>query len=260
MKAAAIAPLLILLAIPAALAQVALDGGNTVQQPLGGLKTDKPSYKISTPVKLTFVIENRTQSDMVLRFSSGQQFDFWAEKDGKEVWRWSRGKMFTQALTSTTLRPGEKKTFQGVWNQTTNKGEQVAPGAYDIFAQLTTMGARPTPVKASVSIGTGRSVVTQSTVSGVVDNAGSSVGKVVSISGTYLGWKADSGSPACRPGPPVLRSDWAVSDTTGCIYVTGQSGLDPTDDYGKSVTVVGTVRITDKGQPYIEAKQVFLGK
>jgi hypothetical protein len=95
-------------------------------------------------------------------------------------------------------------------------------------------------------------------VSDITNNVDAVIGQVVSIVGAYRGWRPDPDSPACKPGPPVLRSDWAISDETGCIYVTGKSGLDPTDDYGKRISVVGIVKKTSSSQPYIEARSVTL--
>ncbi|MEN6372563.1 MAG: BsuPI-related putative proteinase inhibitor [Armatimonadota bacterium] len=229
-------------------------------QPVSGVKTDKQSYSLGEPIKMTFVVENPTQRNIVLKFSSSQIYDIWAEKDSKEVWRWSRGKFFTQALTSITLKPGERRTFQETWNQTSNDGQQVSPGAYSVFAQLMTMQPRPTPVMTQITIGSVQAIIKTMTVSAIVSNIDAAVGQTVQLSGTYLGWRPDPNSPVCKQGPPVTRSDWAISDQTGCIYVTGPSGLDPTDDYGKSISITGIVRKTAKEQPYIEVRTVILNQ
>lgn len=227
-------------------------------QPICGVRTDKQNYELGEAVRITFIVENPTQQNVTFRFSSGQRYDIWAVGDTGEVWRWSRGKAFTQALTSLTLKPGERRTFEETWNQASNEGRQAAPGTYGIFAQLTTMQPRPTPVKAQITIGSGHAVVKQMTIGSIVDNTDAALGQTVQISGTFLGWRPDPNAPACRQGPPVTRADWAISDRTGCIFVTGRSGLDPTDDYGKSITVSGIVRKTERGQPYIEVRTVIL--
>lgn len=230
------------------------------EQVLSGVKTGKQNYSLGAPVDITFAVENRTQQEVTLRFPSGQIYDIWAQKDGKEIWRWSRGMFFTQALTSITLKPGERKVFAETWKQVDNEGNQVPPGSYELFAQLTTFQPRPTPVRTRVAVGKALPVIPQTTVSGIVENVDRSLGKLVQLTGTFRGWKPDPDAPACKPGPPVKRSDWAISDRTGCIFVTGPSGLDPTDDVGKRITVVGTVRKTAKGQPYIEAQSVTLAE
>lgn len=256
MKILAAALIVAAILVPAVLIGANGDGAGNVTQPLGGVRTDKTSYALGEVVKISFIIENRSDQEITLGFSSGQQYDIWVNGPSGEVWRWSRGKVFTQALTSITLKPRERKTFQETWSQMNNAGEQVGPGSYTLFAQLTTFPPRPNPVKTTFTAGTAKAVVAPTTVSGITDNLNKSLGQLVQLSGTYLGWKPDPDSPNCRPGPPVMRTDWAISDNTGCIFITGQNRLHPTDDIGRQVTVSGYVRKTEKGQPYIEATAV----
>ena len=51
---------------------------------------------------------NFTGEEQVLNFSSGQKYDLFLLKDGKEVWRWSEGKMFTMALVEKKILPDER--------------------------------------------------------------------------------------------------------------------------------------------------------
>ena len=45
---------------------------------------------------------------------------------GREVvWRWSHGRAFTMALEQITLKPGESRTFEAVWEQKDNAGKDV---------------------------------------------------------------------------------------------------------------------------------------
>ncbi|BES82177.1 beta-propeller domain-containing protein [Pyrodictium abyssi] len=75
-------------------------------------------------------------------------------------------------------------------------------------------------------------------------------GRLVKIEGMSLGW-----SGLDEP-PPVTRSDWVLSDGTGRIYVAATRG--PIPSYGEKVTVIGTVRISGGGQPYIEPAEVII--
>jgi hypothetical protein len=76
-------------------------------------------------------------------------------------------------------------------------------------------------------------------------------GQVVTIEGEYQGWTGGFGSP------PVTRSDWLVQDASGWLYVTGKpAGLDPVADVGQPIKVTGLVRITDDGEPYLEAQEI----
>ena len=76
-------------------------------------------------------------------------------------------------------------------------------------------------------------------------------GKVVTIEGMYQGWKGGYGSP------PVTRSDWLVQDATGWLYVTGKpAGLDPLGDVGHPIKVTGQVKLTEEGEPYLDAQEI----
>lgn len=115
------------------------------------LRTDLAEYPAGKPVRIELVVVNSTNRDMEFTFSSGQQFDFWVTRNSAQVWTWSRGKFFTQALTHLKLAPGQSKTFSASWNQQGNDGKQVPAGSYVVSGRLTTMGERP-PV-ASKTIG-----------------------------------------------------------------------------------------------------------
>ncbi len=115
------------------------------------LEVEKQAYSVSEPVRLAFTVKNVGVGTKTLRFSSGQRHDFVVAVDGREVWRWSYGKYFTQALTSAALAPGETITFEEIWRQEDNEGGQVQPGEYKVTAVLTTMG-KPRPTVGPVSV------------------------------------------------------------------------------------------------------------
>ena len=79
-------------------------------------------------------------------------------------------------------------------------------------------------------------------------------GREVLVRGRYLGWKGEI------EHPQITRSDWAIEDDTGAIYVTGlrAKGLDPVRDIGHLLEVLGTVRVNSKGVPYIWAEKVIV--
>jgi hypothetical protein len=86
-------------------------------------------------------------------------------------------------------------------------------------------------------------------------------GENITVIGYYRGWdllhEADM-------GPPVTRSDWVIKDSTGAIYISANSeakvpdGLSPDslEDTGTILKVIGTVRVTEDGHAYIEAKTI----
>jgi len=58
-------------------------------------------------VTFQFSVRNAGDSPVELSFRSGKVADIAVFDGGEEVWRWSNGMMFTQALQSRTLGPGE---------------------------------------------------------------------------------------------------------------------------------------------------------
>lgn len=70
---------------------------------------------VGTRVEFTFTVTNVGQDTVDLEFSSGQAADFAVYENDTEVWRWSDGRMFTQALGSERLRPEEAATYNGRW-------------------------------------------------------------------------------------------------------------------------------------------------
>lgn len=60
---------------------------------------------------LTLRVHWPTRSIWQGKCSSAKRFDFFVSKDGKEVWRWSAGKMFAQMETPIQIPGGNPKTF-----------------------------------------------------------------------------------------------------------------------------------------------------
>jgi len=100
-----------------------------------------------------------------------------------------------------------------------------------------------------------------SVVGSILSNPADYVGQEVTIVGYYRGWDllGEAGT-----GPPMTRSDWVITDSSGAIYVEARGGfdralgLDPSsrDDTTKVLRLVGVVRINDRGQPYIEPQKL----
>jgi len=74
-------------------------------------------------------VENAGDDPVELTFRSGLSADFAVLADGEEVWRASDGRMFTQALRTETLDPGERRSFPGAW-------EEPESGEYTVVAEL----------------------------------------------------------------------------------------------------------------------------
>ena len=93
----------------------------------------------------TLTITNEGEDTVELSFRSGQRFDVVVERvqdtDGKAngedekadeevVWRYSDGRMFTQALGRETLESGESRTYEATW-------EDPTAGEYEVRGTVT---------------------------------------------------------------------------------------------------------------------------
>lgn len=68
-----------------------------------------------TAVEFVLVVTNMGSSPVELAFRSGQTADFVVIDDG-ERWRWSDDRMFSQAVRSRVLAPGESLTERVRWD------------------------------------------------------------------------------------------------------------------------------------------------
>ncbi len=94
-------------------------------------------------VTFTFTVTNSTTEHVELTFYNGQTADVVVHDDTggdrdreagdgelrDAVWRWSDGRMFTQAIRNSTLAPGEEAREEMIW-------ENPTPGSYTAVATL----------------------------------------------------------------------------------------------------------------------------
>ena len=75
--------------------------------------------------------------------------------------------------------------------------------------------------------------------------------KTVTVTAGFQGWRGP-----CRTSPPVSRSDWMITNASGCLYVHGPmpADLDPARPSGEEISVTGVVRLK-MGMPYLETDQ-----
>jgi len=83
---------------------------------------EEPSFKVEAAVhedhtQVKLLLHNLEDQPLSLTFPSSQQFEVIIKRaSGEELYRYSKGKMFSQALTSVSLQPGETKTWEVAWN------------------------------------------------------------------------------------------------------------------------------------------------
>jgi hypothetical protein len=91
-------------------------------------------------VSFTLTVTNPTTEHVELTFRDGQTADVVVRADDSGagagdgelhdiVWRWSDGRMFTQAIRTETLAPGEQAREEMTW-------EDPIPGSYTAVATL----------------------------------------------------------------------------------------------------------------------------
>lgn len=109
------------------------------------VSTDRTSYTAGELIGLKLRVFNRTKEALRLHFRDAQRFDFvLADEKGNEVWRWSAGRMFAQALGEEELGPGQEEV---VYSATCE--EKLSPGTYVITGVLV---ARNKPFSGSIPI------------------------------------------------------------------------------------------------------------
>jgi hypothetical protein len=78
-------------------------------------------------VDFTLEVKNNTNRMVELRFPSGMTHDFVVlDESGKEVWRWSAGRMFTQSLQNKLIKSHDSAVFADRWAASNAHGKFTA--------------------------------------------------------------------------------------------------------------------------------------
>ena len=79
----------------------------------GPVITTTLDARVGSQVTFSLSVTNRTPKLLELSFPSGQTHDFAVvDSAGREVWRWSRDRMFTQSLQNRQLSGRETATYE----------------------------------------------------------------------------------------------------------------------------------------------------
>jgi hypothetical protein len=94
-------------------------------------------------VDLVLEVHNAGEAPLHLEFATARTHDFAVlDAEGLEVWRWSRGRLFAQALAEIELAPGETRRFAASWDKRDASGALAQPGPYQV---LGTLACTPSP-------------------------------------------------------------------------------------------------------------------
>jgi len=93
---------------------------------------------VGDDVRFEFEVANASDEPVEVTFRDAGKVDFAVVEDGEEIWRWSDGRVFAQALETAQFHPGERATFEEEW-------PSPQPGNFVAVAEL---HARETDVRA----------------------------------------------------------------------------------------------------------------
>lgn len=107
------------------------------------LATNKTTYKKGEAIKFMMTLKNTTSQTQSYQFNGGQSFDIDVlTTDGRLLWRWSKGKMFTMMIRGRMLPAGESQVFNETWNAKKTDGKTLASGTYLVRARLNANGIK----------------------------------------------------------------------------------------------------------------------
>jgi hypothetical protein len=139
--------------LAAALALVAATGDAPERASAGALELrlviraaagrDARRFGAGESVDLVLEVHNAGESPRALEFATARTHDFAVlDADGRELWRWSRGRLFAQALAEIELAPGETRRFAASWDKRDASGVLARPGRYQVVG---TLACSPSP-------------------------------------------------------------------------------------------------------------------
>ncbi|HEY5547498.1 MAG TPA: BsuPI-related putative proteinase inhibitor [Gemmatimonadaceae bacterium] len=81
-------------------------------------------------IEFAFHVTNNASRKLELLFPSGQTHEIVVvDSVGREVWRWSEGRMFTQALQNKLLESSASLSWEAAWRAEVPPGRYVAIGS-----------------------------------------------------------------------------------------------------------------------------------
>lgn len=85
--------------------------------------TSDLDVRIGEQIRFALRVTNQAAKRLELTFPSGQTHDIVVlDTIGREVWRWSAGRMFTQALQNRVLDRSETASYDGAWSPEAQHG------------------------------------------------------------------------------------------------------------------------------------------
>jgi len=89
-------------------------------------------------IQLVLKLSNTGETHKMLKFPTGQHYDFKVYRDDKLLWNYAYNRYFTEEGSSLSLAPGDEVVFRAYWDGTDNKRMQLEENLYRFVAELTT--------------------------------------------------------------------------------------------------------------------------
>src|SRR6185503_11779625 len=91
------------------------------------LLTSKFTVNAGTRVEFNLDVRNNSLKMVELRFKDGKTHDFYVQDaSGKEVWRWSKSRMFTQGVQNKLVKSRDVAVFSEQWSPSNARGRYTA--------------------------------------------------------------------------------------------------------------------------------------
>jgi hypothetical protein len=85
------------------------------------------AVNVADGVHFKLNVRNNSPRMVELRFPNGKTHDFFVlDESGREVWRWSNGRMFTQALQNKLIKSKDNAVFADSWSASNAHGKFTA--------------------------------------------------------------------------------------------------------------------------------------
>ena len=108
---------------------------------IGASGSAQRTFPHNGPILLRLTLRNPSEQPVSLAFSSGRKYDaVLLTEDGRELWRWSDGRRFMQALSQLQLEPGSESSFELVCDPKEEGKAPLPAGSYRVEGLIPAFG------------------------------------------------------------------------------------------------------------------------
>ena len=92
--------------------------------PMSAPLVSKVDIDVSDGVRFALLVTNQSAKKVELDFPNAQTHDFAVlDSTGREIWRWSRGRMFTSTLQTATIGVDDTREYADDWDPMGHHGK-----------------------------------------------------------------------------------------------------------------------------------------